>query len=96
MKIIAHKRLLQAVILAIGVQALLVASAKSQTVPVDAKMLEQLQQIIEQQQQQLKQQSDRLESQAATMETLKTRFDQLEQKSAETQTIDAQRPNRGG
>lgn len=89
MKIVTNNRFLQAIVLAIGIQALLVVSAESQTVSVDAKMLEQLQQFIEQQQQQLKQQSDRLESQAATIEALKTRFDKLEQKSAETQIIAA-------
>lgn len=69
-------------------------AARSQTVSVDAALLQQLQQLIERQEErlqqqsdQLRQQSDQLDTQMQTIQALKDRLDQLEQTSTETQSI---------
>jgi hypothetical protein len=79
-----------AVVFAVVIQALLVVSAKAQTVAVDRVLLEQLQSVIEQQQEQLKKQSEQLDTQMETIQALKSRVDQLEEKSSETETIATQ------
>ena len=76
----ASKRWLGVAALGLAAHAFPSALAVAQTVTVDASLLRELQQIIQQQ-------GEQLGSQAETIDALKSRVEQLEQKSGDTESI---------
>ena len=83
---IIPKRWLQALVLAIVVQASLVASARAQTVTVDAALLEQLQDVIQKQQQQLEGQSKVLDSLQQQVNDLKRTATEAQAEASEAKS----------